>query len=239
MNPAALQKIISDAVNQNVFENWRFYVLLVSVAFLTCLFNALVEGWGKKKGEIAATKEDLDEIKRQLAETTEVTKTVETAVVRGDWIQREKNVLKRTKLEALVRAAFTTAAWSRDVGTKFTENNQVQRPDSIDELRMLAILYFPELKVETDKISIKFSEFTILLATVRNELLRFDNDLKTAEIYKNSTLHSISRRDRTKYANSQVEAMVQATHELTMAAFELGDAAHAVMEQLTTNQAAI
>ncbi|MEM8510852.1 hypothetical protein RCH14_000143 [Massilia sp. MP_M2] len=96
MNAATLHKIVSDAINENVFSNWRFYLLLICIGTLTSIIGAYLDGRLKMKGEIAATKSDFAEIQHQLAETTRLAKTVETAVVHNDWIAREGNVLKRT-----------------------------------------------------------------------------------------------------------------------------------------------
>jgi len=235
MNPIALQKIVSDAINQNVFENWRFYLLLISLAFLTTLFSARIEGWSKRKGETAATKDDLEEIKRQLAETTKVTKTVETAIVRGDWIQRERNTQKRTKLEETMRAAFSIAGWARDIAPTFFASGDIEHPSALNDFQMLTKLYFPELANQTTTFNVAYIEFVGLFTQIRLELIGMDNEINIAQGRQDLALVQQLRDKKTAFGNSCINRIATAENSIRTAVDQFGNAAYEMMNRLTSD----
>jgi len=234
MNPAALQKLIADAITEDVFLNWRFYVALASIAVLCSVVNALLEGWGKKRGEIAATKADFEEIKRQLGETTNVAKSVEVAIVRGDWIQREKNILIRTKLELLVQSAFSIAAWARDTAENYASNEPVKHPPAIDTFNMLSRLYFLELQPHTVKITHLYSECIQTFGQVRLDLIPLDIELKNAEAERNTEKIVELGGQRHNVVQGHFQAVMGKATAVHFAAVALADDALKIMVLLTT-----
>jgi hypothetical protein len=236
MNPTTLQKIVADAINQNVFENWRFYLLLISLAVLTTILSASLEGRGKKKGETAAIKEDLEEIKRQLAETTKVTKTVETAILRGDWIQREKNILGRTKLEAAMRAAFTIVGWARDNAPSFHETGRLEHSSAIDDFRMLTKLYLPEMKAETAAVLSEYAKFVQLIANIKLELIGIQTKIQEAQAKQEYLRISQLREKAQTVATSYISQVAEKETAISLAVDRFADASYKRMDQLTSDQ---
>jgi hypothetical protein len=238
MNPAALQKLVADAITDNVFLNWRFYVALVSVGILSTVGAALLEGWGKKKGEIAATKSDFEEIKRQLKETTAATKSVELALAHNDWIQRERNALKRAKLEQLIASAFSIARWVAGEARVAIVDEKQDTTVSIDEFEMLSTLYFPELKSQSSKVHHLYREAYALFMDTRIAVAENKFAIETAWKEKRTDDAARLMEERKQHAQNAMPGIVKKSHSVYEAVQELAQSAHAVMEQLTARPAA-
>lgn len=234
MNAIALQKIVSDAVKNSIFLNWQFYALLIGVGILSSILASYLEGWGKKKGEIAATKDDFIEIKRQLKETTEATKSVELSLSRSDWIQRESNSLKRAKLEELITSAFAVSSWSFTRFHATPGSEKAALCEAFPHFEMLLKLYFTNLFPQGKSLALAYAEAISTYASMELELAEVDarwnialneNDaeamerirLEKAECYKKLSLA----------ASEKNGAIYRSVHEL-------GDAAQKHMEQLIT-----
>jgi hypothetical protein len=233
MNPAALQKLVADAITDNVFLNWRFYVALVCVGILSTVCTALLEGWGKKKGEIAATKADFQEVVRQLKETTIAAKSVELALAHNDWIQRELTTLKRTKLEQLLAAAFGIAAWTAEDATNIVNGKSSDDKGPIDEFLMLAVLYFPELQAETSKIEYCYRETLLKGGTTRLEILRQTQEIDKLTQPVQMELRKATIASRERLQLREKDPVVERSVAVYRAVHELAEAAHRLMQQLT------
>jgi hypothetical protein len=235
MNLATLQKLIADAVNENVFSNWRFYVALICVSIICSVTTAYIQGWGKKKGETAATKEDFKEIMRQLKESTITAKSVELALSQNDWIQREKNAIKRTKLEQLLIAAFAIASWVRKEAALAGSNENHDRMPPLDEFEMISKLYFPELDNECRTIENTYREafdyFMEIRIFILNNTIEFDREKQVGSFEKTYKLHNA----RQLYVESRVPEITEKSSAIDRKVKELAKASHDLMEKLTAN----
>jgi low affinity Fe/Cu permease len=235
MNLATLQKLIADAINENVFSNWRFYAALISVAILCSVITAFIQGWGKKKGETAATKADFDEIMRQLRESTITAKSVELALSQNDWIQREKNALRRMKLEQLLTAAFAIASWVRKEAPLASSNVDHERNGPVDEFEMLSKLYFPELNDECRALEDSYREavdyFMGVRIFIQDSTIRFD---RAIELKQRHDLQDIID-ERKDYIESRIHDMKDRSLAVDRKVQSIAKSAHDLMEKLTAN----
>lgn len=238
MNPAALQKLVADAITDNVFLNWRFYTALVAVGILCTVIAALLEGWGKKKGEIAATKADFQEIVRQLKATTTATKSVELALAHNDWIQRERNALQRAKLEQLITSGFSIARWVAHEARVAMVDETHEAAMSIDEFEMLSTLYFPELNSHSSKVQRLYREAYAHFMEIRIAVA--DNKFAIETAWNEKRLDDATRliEERQKHAQNAMPEIIKKSHSVYEAVQELARSAHSVMDQLTARPTA-
>lgn len=238
MNPAALQKLVADAITDNVFLNWRFYTALVAVGILCTVIAALLEGWGKKKGEIAATKADFQEIVRQLKATTTATKSVELALAHNDWIQRERNALQRAKLEQLITSGFSIARWVAHEARVAMVDETHEAAMSIDEFEMLSTLYFPELNSHSSKVQRLYREAYAHFMEIRIAVAENKFAIETA--WNEKRLDDAARliEQRQQHAQNAMPEIIKKSHSVYEAVQELARSAHSVMDQLTARPTA-
>lgn len=145
---------IDEILRETILENWRFYGLIGAVSLLTSVVGNLVISYMKKRSETLATKADFEEILRQLRITTHVTEDVKSAVQHSDWAAREWKVVRRTKLEELLDAAYAAEHWLDACRSRwlFQKNGELG-PDPTDRVKRICALYFPELDQFVKKLS--------------------------------------------------------------------------------------
>jgi hypothetical protein len=235
MNAIALQKIIADAVKDNLLLNWHFYVLLIGVGILTSIAVSFFEGWGKRKGEVAASKADFDEIKRQLKETTETVKSVEFSLAHSDWMRREHNTLRRVKLEQLLTAAFALATWASEHVSVMSEKDiSKENMPPIDEFEMLALLYFSDLIDEIAPLTLAFRKFRMHLTNFCYEFRKLDLRWEAALSAKNNAAMQQILDEKQKFLSADGDSSSEKAGEVYRCALDLAAAARRLMAELTS-----
>jgi hypothetical protein len=126
-------------------------ILNVVIAALVSALTALGVSYFRTRGQNLATKHDFDELQTQLSENTKLVEAIKSEVSQRDWAQREWTTLRRIKLEALLEKMHESEDYLDQRRALATEGKG-GTPDrkSINELDLLAALYFPELKNEVD-----------------------------------------------------------------------------------------
>jgi len=145
-----LDPVISAAIDEilrkTILENWQFYALIAAVSLLTTVLGNLLISYAKKRGEALATKADFDEILRQLCISTQATEDVKAAVQHSDWAAREWKLIRRTKLEELLDAAYAAEHWLEACRKRWLFQEKIELgPDPADQVKRICALYFPEL----------------------------------------------------------------------------------------------
>jgi hypothetical protein len=233
MNDEMLQRFAEEISKQTIINSWPYYLALIALSFLAATFGAYLRGHLGKRGEVAATKADAKQIMHQLSENIRTTKSVELSLGKKDWIERERNSLKRLKLEKLVIAGFSISSWAFSAIGEAARNGDWKRVEEFSEFEMLSILYFPELLDECKAFALSFGDTLQHLGNFRAGLepiqLRWDlamteNDFEKAER---------ARLDRKAYVENNMSVVHEKAAELYQAAHRLADAAHKLMEQLT------
>ena len=172
-------------VEQATWSSSRAYLLL-ALAIAGPAFGAFIGAYFKKKGETAALKSDLAEIKSQLAETTKVAEEVKTSIGFADWHARESLALRRAKLQEI---SEKLSASHREIKTFWPKAaagviDERQTPyAALDSLEALVPLYFPRLIESFGPYSIQASNVIAIgyrmisgksVATTREELDRLN-----------------------------------------------------------------
>jgi hypothetical protein len=142
---------IAEAIFYDQFAaNWRFYALVGGITLLVNVASNLLISYLKKRGETLATKADMDEILRQLSQTTRVAEEVKSRVSEAEWVSREWRTVRRTKLEELIATAYLHEEWINKHIAKWVDgkidNDPGLGPSS--KMQLLSALYFPNLNTE-------------------------------------------------------------------------------------------
>lgn len=137
---ATTQAFVTEIVSRKIAENWLYWLLFLAASFLAAFAGAYI----KRRAENLATRDDFDELKRQLQQTTRLTEEIKSEVSHTEWKARETNSLMRAKLEEFALCisssdqAFSTFV-RKSCGGEFLTSDA---PD-FDRLRAIATLYFP------------------------------------------------------------------------------------------------
>src|SRR5207302_1307247 len=126
-------------------------MLLVAIAGAV---GAFFGEYLKTRAKNLATKADLESIKAQLSDTTQVVETIKLEVGQKDWAQREWTNLRRIKLEALFDKMHECDAELERRHLAVVQGSPLKEEhDYINEfvnpLQTLSTLYLPELSIQT------------------------------------------------------------------------------------------
>ena len=166
LDPTFLKELASQ-IAQGVVLDWRFCLALLLLSLASGTAGAYLNKYLGKRGEIAATKADFDEILRQVKETTEVAKQVSSKVDHADWVAREWKTIRRVKLEELVQSAISFPNWLSQQASAYSEygsptlsseqeseNQKIRAITSpANHVSMISTLYFPELKEQSQALA--------------------------------------------------------------------------------------
>ena len=73
-----VRAVANEIVNQTIFENYRFYLLVVAISLVASAVGAFTVAYFKKRGESLATKADFAEMLRQLKDTTSLAEGIKS-----------------------------------------------------------------------------------------------------------------------------------------------------------------
>lgn len=142
---ATTEAFVTEIVSRRIAENWLYWCLFLAASFLASFAGAYI----KRRAENLATRDDFEELKRQLAQNTRVTEEIKSEIGYADWKSRELDVLKRQKLEFLMEAiAHSYDVLAVQVRKNCTGEIQDLEQVKLGRVEMLVSLYFPELEAQ-------------------------------------------------------------------------------------------
>lgn len=238
MNDAVLQRLAQEIATQTALISWPFYLALLALSFIGATLGPFLKARFTKRGEISATKADAAEILSQLKETTAAAKSVELSLSRNDWIQRERNTLKRSKLEQLIVSAFGIATWTSDDSKEILKGNALERRCPIDEFQMLSTLYFPELRDKADQVEHRYRDALLQGGPIRLEVYQLTAQIEQSMQTTQTGLRDSLLSNRARLQMREKDAVIQRSVAVYAAVHELSQAAHLLMEQLTAHPSA-
>ncbi|MCA1857413.1 hypothetical protein LE190_15985 [Massilia oculi] len=238
MNDVVLQQLAQEIVKQTVISSWPYYLVLVFFSFIGATLSPFFKARFTKRGEVSATKAETTEILRQLKEATAATKSVELSLAQGDWIQRERNTLKRLKLEQLIVAAYAISDWTSNDSKQALSGEPPVDICPINEFVMLATLYFPELKEKTKAVEERYRIAMIEGGPTRIKVLKLTAEIDALRQNSEAELHRAAVESRLNIQQAEQPGFIQRAMYLHVAVEELAQAAHELMEHLTARPAA-
>ncbi|MDR6993249.1 hypothetical protein [Luteimonas sp. 3794] len=158
----ALAQVIA-AEQTPTWASWIVWVALIAVASAV---GAFAGAYLRKRGENYATKQDFDELKQRLRETTEVAEQVRIDLAHNDWMSREWKLLRRQKAEELLAALNASVQYidEKSVAIVFDGEESID-PNPGIKVSTLTLLYFPEF----NRLA---SEFVMLAAHISSVLMQ-------------------------------------------------------------------
>lgn len=103
MSADQIKAIVEAALKEGVNFPWWTYLFAFSLAFAGSYFG----GYGKRKAENLATKEDFDALLAQVKKTTEETEKVKMDIARVGWVDQQRWVLKRELYMELLDSLYS------------------------------------------------------------------------------------------------------------------------------------
>lgn len=149
MTTEQISELAKVIVNEEILSNWKFYILIILLNFIGSYSINFISSYAKKRGERLATKADIDEIKKELAATTEITEKIKNDIVHQVWHKQQIETIKRNKLEEYLQHIYVSQeSLSRDMNNKYFKTNEPVDTYAMSKATMLQKLYFPELREE-------------------------------------------------------------------------------------------
>jgi len=195
MDKEAIKQIAAEIAAQSPFGNRTgpflvFYVIITAaVAGLAAWFGSLL----KTKGQNFATKQDFDELQKQLRANTdlvesvksswlrantELVETIKSEVGQRDWAKREWKNLRRLKVEALFDTMHKCEADLERRRVAASNGTLLEsKRDYLSELDTISSLYLPELVIETAAFSREWRKGHIAVLTFGEAVLKAGNDV--------------------------------------------------------------
>lgn len=206
MNPSLTREIAEAVVREQLLENWKFYLLLLAITLVSAVGSAFLTSYIRKRAETYASKADLSELVRQLETTTKAAEEVKTAISHADWSTREWQSLRRTKLEELLTTVYDVRHWlDVDMNVRFFNEARTETKSPIWRLEVVSRLYFPELRDETQQLSLVYTQYTQWLLSIQEKLHQAG-----ADIARRGAVFEASREG----LNAQHGALLQAVSRI-------------------------
>lgn len=146
MTEELIRQIASEIVNESIIKNWYFYVLFLTVGFLGSYGGSYVKGYASEKSKNKAISSDLEDIKKQLKETTKITEQIKTDIEHSMWRKKAIEAVKREKLEEYFTFIYSgkEALHDQMLVAFFRDERSVDR-HALNKADIIQKLYFPEL----------------------------------------------------------------------------------------------
>jgi hypothetical protein len=129
--------------------------LYVIITAVTAGLAAWFGSFFKTKAQNFATKQDFDELLKQLRANTELVETIKSEVGQRNWARREWTNLRRLKLEALFdkmhecEADLERRHLAVVQGSPLKEDERDYINEFVNPLQTISTLYLPELSIQT------------------------------------------------------------------------------------------
>jgi hypothetical protein len=177
MDKDTIQQIAAEVAARLPFGDRYYVVISVVVMALAAAVAAWFGSFFKTKGQNFATKQDFNELLRQVRANTEAVETIKSEISQRDWAQREWTTLRRIKLEALLEKMHECGTYLDRLRSAAYEGSAGERERAvIDEFRTIADMYFPELRKETGEFAIECRGEAIALFKLGQAVLMAGDD---------------------------------------------------------------
>lgn len=174
-----------------LWAQWPLYLLMVAIAIAVTYFGKGMSSYAAKTWEIAAIKDQFEEVLKQLKTTTETVAKVNTEIAHLDWAAREWKTIRRLKLEEMLKGVLDLKRWQdlhRD--EKIFNSKTAANSSPQSDLEQIGLLYFPELNVEIDLLCQASTEIHLLTLKSGTEVYSAQRSLEIA----------LAKNDNNEYA---------------------------------------
>ncbi|TDU31019.1 hypothetical protein DFR24_0377 [Panacagrimonas perspica] len=134
--------------------------LAILVSGASSFFSALIGSYAAKRGEHLATKADMDALRKQLADTTQITEQIKSDIEYSLARRKELETHKRVKLEQYCQSLYEAAdSLSLEMNQKFFGSEAQADGHAFSRSSMLQKLYFPELAAQHAAFGVACADF--------------------------------------------------------------------------------
>lgn len=165
MPESEIMTIASAVARQSFLMDWHFYVVIFCFSLVGGFLGAYVRGYASEKARLTAIDSSLQSIKRNVAETTRAAEEIKKDIEDESWRRKDREALKREKLEAYIIAISEAKAAVYDqTKASLFDADHAYDAHAWNRADMLQALYLPELAVEHNEFRQVLSVFGFWLA---------------------------------------------------------------------------
>jgi hypothetical protein len=207
-----LAKII---VDREILTNWQVYILIISLSLIGNYMATFITSYAKKRGENLATKADIDEIKKQLASTTEITTKIKNDIEHQVWRKQQIEIIKRNKIEEYLQYIYIAQEnLSKKMNNAYFKTTEPIDEHAMSKSTMLQKLYFPELKEAHSIFLTANAEFLMWFSEGLKELVQKQQNREQMPIISTQHMEKYSNLlNKLNYGTSLIEAMSEKISE--------------------------
>jgi hypothetical protein len=210
--------------SQSVVDAWPYWLLLLLLGFLVSVGGGFLGSYAAKRGEVEAARADQREILEQLRATTRAAEEAKSAVSFGEWTERERRSLRRTKLEEMMMLAYDTRHWQSREMDRIYDDNLPEQPSPQVKAMVLGKLYFPELRAKLHAYDRACDVYGQILGQTRIKCMTARARYGAVSLQAQAEVTRIVESDQAEILTKQSEA-----YQLLL---ELESAAEVVMAEL-------
>ncbi|TCS35687.1 hypothetical protein [Reinekea marinisedimentorum] len=215
MTSTQLETLANLISNQTFTNDWKFYLVLVSLVLIGSFFGAYIKSYATEKAKNSAIMSDLSDIKTKLSETTRTTEKIKNELSHEYLRRQSLENLKREKLEEYFRLVYLSkASLQNEMLNAFYDVSEPYDPEALDRCGIIQRLYFPELRQNHLKFSNATSRYEQWSAIGRKDKAERMLKGEANPVPSESILHS---------HDELWEAVISSVHELVEAGNELAE----------------
>lgn len=163
----------ADILTSGLSPDLKYYLILFAVVFVSTYLGSYLREYAKSRGAQYATKADLVEIHEQLKTSTKISETIKNEVEHGAWQKREREILKREKLEQFLLNHYETEkTLPKKMRYNLFYHKETWSESSESTAKMLQQLYLPELDSEYEQFLRVNADFNSWLAKGQKQLVK-------------------------------------------------------------------
>jgi hypothetical protein len=145
MTPAMIVDLARAIANEQVHQNWGFYLLWLAVIAIAAFSGSWIRSYAADAGKFKAIQRNFEVVLDQLERSTSATTQIQLALNHQDWSTREFKMLRREKLELLLLALYEVREWASQMVIADVDNGVDVASSPINKFVVMSRLYFPEL----------------------------------------------------------------------------------------------
>ncbi|MFI4869431.1 MAG: hypothetical protein ACHQDD_08780 [Steroidobacterales bacterium] len=173
MGSDQLQALAREIVSQTIQHTWGYWLVLAVLLLVVNYAGSWLGSFAAKRGEHRAVDADLRRILGQLRQTTRVTEGIRSVVAMGEWSERERRTLRRTKLEELLLTAHKARVWLKSEQDRLVFlSGDRETPSPQPMMVTIGKLYFPDLRQLIFDFDIACDQYHLMLMNINQDLLQ-------------------------------------------------------------------
>lgn len=183
MDSQLTQKFVEDIVNASVLGNWKYWLLLVAIVFVSTTAASYIAAYLARRGQNAADRIDRQAILDQLRATTAAAEQIRIDIQHADWAAKEWKTTRRTKLEAFYNQLYESKEWVEDYASiRIFAREKQEQPSPISKLEILCRIYLPELLGDVKLLTLTWSEMIVAVADASTALLQARENMAQRQV---------------------------------------------------------